>query len=63
MEGVKRSLEAKDVLIQEEDLVKILQKKENQDLNWNNYFEDVGEGRKYKGQWIRKQDFESKSSK
>ncbi len=45
------------MLISDKALAHILEQPENKNLSWNNYLEDIGEGRQYKGQWIKKQDF------
>lgn len=44
-------------------LTDILNQEEYKDLTWNNYFEDIGEGRKYKGQWIKGNQWEGEKNK
>ena len=48
-------------MLQEEKLNKILSSSEYSNLSWNNYFEDIGEDRKYRGQWIKPGDWDDKS--
>lgn len=43
-------------MIPEKQLRDIINQSEQQELIWNNYFEDIGEGRTYQGQWTKKGD-------
>jgi hypothetical protein len=40
-------------LISKDELDKILASPEQKNLVWNNYFVDIGDGKKYQGQWVR----------
>ena len=42
-------------MLSDGDLEKFLD--DNKQLVWNNYFEDIGEGRTYQGQWVKTSDF------
>ena len=51
--GSRRPEDSDVPLFTDKELNKLLADKEYKDLAWNNYFEDIGEGRTYQGHWIK----------
>ena len=48
-DGNKMAVDSNVVMMSNKSLDEVLLTHEYRDLSWNNYFEDIGEGRKYKG--------------
>lgn len=51
-DGSRRPEDSTECLVSDKKLKEMLNEGYS-DLAWNNYFEDVGEGRKYQGQWTK----------
>jgi len=49
----RRPEESDKKLLTDGELDKYLLDEKNKNLVWNNYFEDIGENRTYKGQWMK----------
>lgn len=54
MQGENRVCESKEPLIDDKELQKIFDSTDFSKLRWNHYLEDIGEGRKYRGQWLKR---------
>lgn len=56
-DGGRRPEDSDKKLLSDGDLEKYLLEEKNKQLVWNDYFEDIGEGKTYRGQWMKQKDF------
>jgi hypothetical protein len=57
VDGNKVAVDSNEPMLSDRKLDEVLNSNTFRDLSWNNYFEDIGEGRRYKGQWIKPKDW------
>ena len=55
-EGKSFAVDSDIPLFSEDEFTKLINSEAQQKLTWKNYWVDIGEGRKYKGQWLTKAD-------
>jgi len=48
-DGKMTAVLTNDPMMNDDNLDRLLNTSEYRDLTWNNYFEDIGDGKKYKG--------------